>query len=292
MQLVNMRRLFVFSALLLLLVNGAWADGTYQRTKDRKTLVWNNEPKASRVATWSGDRDADGYGTGYGTLTWYSVEEKFVTGSNIPFFKQTVVATYSGNMARGKPAPAAEQRSNKRVADQAAVAQPESPAAGPSPSPAPDKKRGEEAAVETPTEGPSSVSGQALKQQANKSAVKQTPSRDMDDSLRSLVGPPSLLRKGGTGALPQASAPPAASSSPARSRLTSAEVIELANAEARTQGYNLEQFQNPQTRYTAADEIWSVFYEQKSVDGVVDAGKHFSVSVEDKTKKASIAAER
>ena len=317
MPLVNVRRLFVFSALLLLLANGAWADGTYQRTKDRKTLVWNNDPKPSDGATWSGDRDADGYATGYGTLTWYTVKKTLVTGSNIPFVKQTVVATYSGNMLRGKldgpitayakgktshatfvdgrktsvwiagPAPAADQRSNKRVADRAAAAPPEPPAAGPSPSPAPDEKRGGEAAVEAPAEGPPPVSRQPAKQQGAKPAVSQAPIRGMDDSLRSLISPPSLLRMGATDASPQASTPPTASSSPADSRLTPAEVIDLANAEARAQGYDLSQYQNPQARYTTANETWSVSYPQKSAN---EMSKPLSVSVEDKTKKITIPA--
>lgn len=317
MQPVNVRRLFVFGALLLLLANGASADGTYQRTKDRQTLVWNSDPKPSSVATWSGDRDSDEYATGYGTLTWYSVRKEFVTGSNIPSVKQTIFATYSGNMVRGKldgpitayaegetshatfvhgrktsvwiagPAPAADQKSNKLVADRAAAAQPEPPAAGPSPSSAPDKMRGGEATVEAPAEGPPPVSRQPAKQQAAKPAANQTPSRGMDDSLRSLISPPSLLRMGATDASPQASTPPAASSSPTDSRLTPAEVIDLASAEARAQGYDLRQYQNPQARYITADEKWSVSYEQKSADGM---SKPLSVTVEDKTKKITIPA--
>jgi hypothetical protein len=66
-------------------------------------------------------------------------------------------------------------------------------------------------------------------------------------------------------------------------------VIELANAEARKEGYNPRDYLRPQANYLAADEAWSVSYDQKYADGF---GNHFSVSVEDKTKKASFSAGR
>ena len=91
-------------------------------------------------------------------------------------------------------------------------------------------------------------------------------------------------------AQPQTSTPPMISSSASGPRLTEAQVIRLADAEARAQGYNLDEYRRPQPQYTA--ETWSVSYDSKSVDanGMGGVGKHFSVSVEDKTKKASIVA--
>jgi len=75
--------------------------------------------------------------------------------------------------------------------------------------------------------------------------------------------------------------------------LTQAEVIDLADAEARTQGYDLGEYQRPQARYTAAGDTWSIVYDQKrNANGMGEVGKHFSVSVEDNTKKISIAAEK
>jgi hypothetical protein len=139
--------------------------------------------------------------------------------------------------------------------------------------------------------------------QANKtvsaSAAKDTSNQEMDDSLKSLIGPPSFLRMKEraeasskatkTPTVPtssQASVPPTTSSSPpAVPRLTKANVIELADAEARKEGYNLGEYQRPQADYLASDETWSVTYDQMSADGV---GKHFSISVEDKTKKTGI----
>jgi len=45
-----------------------------------------------------------------------------------------------------------------------------------------------------------------------------------------------------------------------------------------------------QAQYAAEEETWSVSYDPKSVDanGMGGNGKHISVSVEDKTKKAAV----
>jgi hypothetical protein len=87
----------------LLAASGAYGDGSYQRTEDRKkTLVWNNDPQPGDAATWSGDRDADGYATGPGTLQWSRVERGFVTGSNVPGRKRIPISSYSGTMEHGK----------------------------------------------------------------------------------------------------------------------------------------------------------------------------------------------
>jgi hypothetical protein len=96
---------FVRLAILLTLISasGAYADGTYQRTEDRKkTLVWNNDPQPGDAATWSGGRDADGYATGPGTLQWFRMERGFMTGSNIAGPKRTPIGSYSGTMVHGK----------------------------------------------------------------------------------------------------------------------------------------------------------------------------------------------
>src|SRR5207253_201554 len=59
------------SGVLLVFANVALGEGTYQRTRNGKTLVWNNHPKPVDEATWSGTRDQEGYARGLGTLTWY-----------------------------------------------------------------------------------------------------------------------------------------------------------------------------------------------------------------------------
>jgi hypothetical protein len=245
---VNAPRLFVYTALLLMATAAYGADGAYQRTKDRKTLVWNNDPQPGDVATWSGDRDEDGYATGHGTLTWYTAKKKAFLASA----KLTVFARYSGDMVRGKfdgevkvsakgktahatfvdgkraskwsagPAPArvvAEQRAETIHEDPRV--EPQAPAAGPLPSSAPissaqqrDEHLRRDAIVETPVERPSPNSDRQAKHHVAKPAVKE-PARPASDSLRSLTAPPSGLRTNLAADAPPQPSAPAASSSPA-----------------------------------------------------------------------------
>ena len=67
----------------------AFGEGDYQRTKDGRTTVWNAEPKPGDSAVWSGDRDAEGYASGPGTLVWYQAGGK-------------VYGRYFGNMVKGR----------------------------------------------------------------------------------------------------------------------------------------------------------------------------------------------
>ena len=100
---MNIRSLFVCGALLLF-ASVAYGAGSYQRTRDGQTLVWNDSPEAGEEATWSGKRDKNGFATGSGILTWYKVEPTVVTGSNILDTRRYAVAIgrYSGKMVRGK----------------------------------------------------------------------------------------------------------------------------------------------------------------------------------------------
>jgi ketosteroid isomerase-like protein len=100
---MKIRSLFVCSVLLLF-GSVAYGAGSYQRTRDGKTLVWNDSPKRGEEATWSGKRDKYGFATGSGTLTWYKVEPTIVTGSNIPDARRyaVVINRYSGKMVQGK----------------------------------------------------------------------------------------------------------------------------------------------------------------------------------------------
>ena len=333
--LMNARCLFVYGALVLLFASGAYADGTYQRTKDGKTRVWNNHPNPGDAATWSGDRDKDRYATGYGTLTWYTTERKKMTGSNLPSAKYTLAGHYSGIMVRGKLDGMVENVDangkifhgtfidGRKGSDWAA-----GPASRPSStSIAFDQQRREPvpqaAVVEAspkepapPAEGPRSSpisvrpspqSYEVTKQPAQPVSTPiatERPSPTIDDSLQSLIGPTSSSSSGTdvvAEASPQASVPPIAASTPppvtstssspppSGPRLTAAEVVELANAEAHREGYNPRDYQRPQADYIAPNETWSVSYDQKYADGF---GNHFSVSVEDKTKKASFTAGR
>jgi len=311
MSVVSGRCLFICGALLLF-VNVACGDGTYQRTKNGKTFVWNNDPKPGDEATWSGDRDREGYASGFGTLTWHTAQRKSEAGSA----KSGLYARYWGNMVRGKfngpvnvhskgktgyaifvdgvrttrwsagPAPSwrvALQRS--KLTKPEAAAEPAS------------AKRSGVAESEAPAEGPlpvqrSEVRGQMSQmtdRPANRAAPKpgtnKNPKVEVDDSLRLLFGPPSSLRKGSidraSSMVPKAEAAPLPATNP---RLTQSEVIDLAGAEARRRGYNPAEYQRAEPQYNAADETWSLSYDQQAVAGAQEAGKNFSVTVDDKTK--------
>ncbi len=309
------RWVFIYGALLLSLTTGVYGDGSYQRTKDGKTFVWDNYPKPHEAATWSGDRDADGYATGSGTLKWYAVERKTVTGTNLPDFRYTVIGSFTGNMVRGKfdgPVGDLDPNGNKFHAKFVDGRRASDWAAGPVPEKkkrvaANDQERDEGVrraelveppapAEEPPLVQEAEVRGQksettdrSADQPVSEQTAKETRSPAADDSLESLISVPSFLRMSGRAEVrPQASTTPTVSSQTAGPRLAQAEVIGLADAEARAQGYNLDEYRRPQPQYT--EGTWSVSYDSKSVDanGMGGVGKHFSVSVDDKTKKTSV----
>src|ERR1700731_4741522 len=99
---MNVRWFFVFSALLLLAVNPAEAKGKYERTRDGKTRVWNNDRQRHVQTSWSGDQDDNGYATGYGTLTWYRAQRTWETGSLLPTTKYVPLSRFTGKMVEGK----------------------------------------------------------------------------------------------------------------------------------------------------------------------------------------------
>ena len=219
---MNIRSLFVCSALLLF-ASVAYGAGSYQRTRDGKTLVWNDSPKRGEEATWSGKRDKNGFAAGSGTLTWYKVEPTIVTGSNIPDARRyaVVINRYSGKMvhgklkgavtyvdANGKRLQATLVNGGKRpVTQQTVTPTPErTPApATPTPTPAPEQSPSS-AAQETPTAVPQQTATLAPEQTATRTSEQQARQPDAqstivpiptppDDSLRSLTAPPLALPK-------------------------------------------------------------------------------------------------
>jgi hypothetical protein len=96
--------------LLALLVTGTAFAGRYQRTKDGTTRVWNENPKAGDLVTWSGARDAKGYATGFGTVTWFTPQNEVETGSGVAAWLRhigrqrhyIVTSRESGIMVQGK----------------------------------------------------------------------------------------------------------------------------------------------------------------------------------------------
>jgi hypothetical protein len=195
---VNIRSV-IFIAALFSLTHVAFADGTYQKTRDGKTLVWNNNPEPGDQATWSGKRDENGYASGQGTLTWYRTQKKIVTGSNVALSKYLPVASYTGEMARGKlnGAVAAVDANGKKFHGTYADGRRKKWLAGAAKETAPNEpmsRRGE--LVEAPGEGPDETKpaeAAPVQSSAPKSSPVAKPA-EFDDSLRSLVGPPASLR--------------------------------------------------------------------------------------------------
>ena len=87
------RVLWIFCTLLVL-AGIARGEGSYQRTRDGRTFVWNNHPNPGDVATWSGARDRDGYARGFGHLAWFTKEREFV--------RPQLYARYWGRMVDGR----------------------------------------------------------------------------------------------------------------------------------------------------------------------------------------------
>ena len=181
------------------LTNFAIAGGGYQKAQDGKTLVWNSNPQSGDSATWSGKRDSSGYAIGRGTLTWFHMQKKIVTGSNLPLPKYSAIASYTGEMVRGKlnGAIVATDANGKkfhgtyvagrRTKWNAGVAK------GTSPPNEPLMRRGE--LVEPPAQGPIEPAPQAATAPATGvPPTSEKPNGEFDDSLRSLVGPPNGMR--------------------------------------------------------------------------------------------------
>ena len=354
MPIMTARVLFLWGALMMF-VSVASAGGAYQRTKDGKTIIWNNHPQPGETASWWGDRDDKGYANGFGTLTWYRAQQKADGDST----KSSVYARYFGNMVRGKfhgpvnvhssgktahavfidgertsgwtagPAPSRKiatrdlPRTGEKRADiakarksqsGALLAPPERdiPAEGPirtaaganratakppvgtaKSQPSPGADRVEEAST-TQSVGkpitqpsPAGTPGQEAPPDRPSVVVKRPPNKAVPPppsySLKRLAGPPPSL-----GASAMTDASPAAQ--PA-ARLTKEEVVSVADATARSRGYDPSEYQRSEPQYDPADDTWSLLYEQKA-EGMVDVGKHFSVAVEDKTKETSIVPGR
>jgi hypothetical protein len=61
--------------------------------------------------------------------------------------------------------------------------------------------------------------------------------------------------------------------------------MDIADIQAREQGYDLGEYQLPKAEYNATDDTWSVSYIGRDDD---KSGKHLSVVVQDKSGKAQV----
>ena len=93
-------RILLFS--MILVATSVASAAKYERTLEGKTKIQSIAPQERLRASWSGDRDENGYATGTGTLTWFRVQKTWETGSLLPSVKYIEVRQYSGNMVEGK----------------------------------------------------------------------------------------------------------------------------------------------------------------------------------------------
>src|SRR5205823_684009 len=106
--------------------------------------------------------------------------------------------------------------------------------------------------VDTPAEGPRS----AEKNGGTTPAAESTAKLEIDDSLRTLIGPPPVL-----GATEKAGGDHRSeSNSLTHNHLSKGEVIDLSDAEARRQGYDLSRYQRPDPQFDRIDNTWSLSY--------------------------------
>jgi hypothetical protein len=147
-----------------------------------------------------------------------------------------------------------------------------------------------------PAEGPPAVGAEKVQTPTSKFATAESsrPSAKeapVDNSIRTLTGPPSSLH---ISAPPETNPPtqmptPAMaavlSPPPAGPKLTAVQAMDIADIEARTKGYDLGDYQLPKAEYNAASDTWSVAYVGR--DAETDA-KKLSVTIQDKTGKAEV----
>jgi hypothetical protein len=308
----------------LLLISGTvFADGIYQRSKDGKTFVWNQDPKAGDAATWSGDRDRDDYADGFGTLTWYTTKK----GADS---KEIVYGSFFGNMIRGKldgPVNAHSKgvtnhalfNDGKRTTRWAAgpvrswrTSRPEERNSSPEMTVAkveqtnradfnPPPRSFERSPAERPVPNYSSMHDE--EKPASPYAPAEGPNRP--ESQRAKEASPfdagtakpklemddslrSLVAPPPSLGEPAATSTNSSGSVPGGARLTKEQVMALADAAARNKGYEPTKFQRSDPQFDQIDSTWSAVYEP--VPG--QPAKRFTVAVDDKSKRTAIVAAR
>ena len=116
----------------------------------------------------------------------------------------------------------------------------------------------------------------------------------MDDSIRTLTGPPKSLHVNAppppeTNPPTQISTPPAEAVSspppPTGPKLTAVQAMDIADIEARTKGYDLGEYQLPKAEYNSATDAWAVTYIPRAADSTA---KKLSFTIKDKTGKAEV----
>jgi hypothetical protein len=107
---------------------------------------------------------------------------------------------------------------------------------------------------------------------------------EIDSSLRSLVGPPPVSRTapGSSGQKKDQ-----AGSKVNNRQLKTSDVIALADAQARKQGYDVGHYRRSNPQFDQIDNSWSVIYESNPDDKRTKSAR-FVVAVDDKTKRTAL----
>lgn len=116
-----------------------------------------------------------------------------------------------------------------------------------------------------------------------------TPEEPRKSSVSDLTGPPSSLRES-TSEAPKSETTSRAKSAGTRgvASLSEDDAIGVADAEARSKGYDLAQYQRPKADYSAVKDKWSLFYTLKDPKTAGGDLQPFSVTVDDKSRKVEI----
>jgi hypothetical protein len=142
---------------------------------------------------------------------------------------------------------------------------------------------------ESPAEGPNEATAESAKASTSEAAQPLAEQTPVDDSIRTLTGPPPSLHTNAAAAAAQPNTPASnaapASSSPSVAKLTAVEAMDIADIEARTKGYDLGDYQLPKADYNAANDTWSVTYVARGTD---KKAQPLSAVVHDKTGKVEI----
>jgi hypothetical protein len=269
---------------VVLFVHAAIAESGYRFTTGHKTRVWIDLPGQDNTLTWSGDKDAEGYATGHGSLTFYRADfSRRVTGSSIPTGRPVMVRKLTGTMTKGKfegvvvMNSAAGAITHVKFAHGVAsgewregdAPEPKAKAVVQRSTPTQENPSEPEELKAAPAEGPPSATIEISDEKKDTQTAGQSRG---SESLRSLTAPPSSL--------PQTDA-----------RLSRAEVIRAADEQAILQGLNVGDYQRRKANYDSSAGHWTVSYEETADHNASHARKHFTVIVDDKTSKASVAPE-
>lgn len=140
---------------------------------------------------------------------------------------------------------------------------------------------------EPTTEQKTEVTGRTSEVARESSPAPSKKESPGDVSLNALVGPPSSLR---TSSIPETSSEKSETkpSSSENAPLTEAEAINLADTEARLQGYHLDDYERPKVDHSKVKGKWSLFYGLKKSATGSEIPATLIATVEDKTRKIEI----